>query len=355
ASGAMKDLEGTDYPVRHPEFRYKTEFQSHEPEIEEKQNLIRLSQTANGALFLFSTNDKNIKFWKVLFYDCLFRYCFSFTFYAEYLNTMLLYSYISKDNDYSFPTGDIPSMQLPAVELTLDYFLPVTRCRRVYTHAHDYHIYSISNNSDGETFISADDLRINLWNLERSNQSFNIVDVKPANMEDIIASVLDVKFAKGGRDILSCDYMMLKVHTFTNLIGAFDDICYLGIGYLWDINMDSGPLSTFQFECCLSEEWLQVLTGMFEIHINFFEFILLFSNNTPAISSECLVFPRESPEGDANGNSFDHTTKLLHLAWHPTENSIACLRPTVCTCTMLEEKRKHPQIEKEALATCETE
>ena len=39
--------------------------------------------------------------------------------------------------------------------------------------------------SDGETFISADDLRINLWNLEISNQSFNIVDVKPANMEDL--------------------------------------------------------------------------------------------------------------------------------------------------------------------------
>lgn len=27
---------------------------------------------------------------------------------------------------------------------------------------------------------------------------------------------------------------------------------------------------------------------------------------------------------DANGNTFDFTTKLLHLAWHPTENSIAC-------------------------------
>lgn len=39
--------------------------------------------------------------------------------------------------------------------------------------------------SDGETFVSADDLRINLWNLEISNQSFNIVDVKPANMEDL--------------------------------------------------------------------------------------------------------------------------------------------------------------------------
>lgn len=46
--------------------------------------------------------------------------------------------------------------------------------------------------SDGETFISADDLRINLWNLEISNQSFNIVDVKPANMEDLTGKLLDI-------------------------------------------------------------------------------------------------------------------------------------------------------------------
>ncbi|MBA0712897.1 hypothetical protein Golax_011969 [Gossypium laxum] len=69
-----RDLERTDYPIsRHPEFRYKTEFQSHEPEfdylksleIEEKINKIRWCQTANSALFLLSANDKTIKFWKV--------------------------------------------------------------------------------------------------------------------------------------------------------------------------------------------------------------------------------------------------------------------------------------------------
>ncbi|RVW43966.1 Serine/threonine protein phosphatase 2A 55 kDa regulatory subunit B beta isoform [Vitis vinifera] len=32
----------------------------------------------------------------------------------------------------------------------------------------------------------------------------------------------------------------------------------------------------------------------------------------------------ESPAVDANGNAFDLSTKLLHLAWHPTENSLAC-------------------------------
>lgn len=37
-------------------------------EIEEKINKIRWCQTANGAVFLLSTNDKTIKFWKVANY-----------------------------------------------------------------------------------------------------------------------------------------------------------------------------------------------------------------------------------------------------------------------------------------------
>jgi serine/threonine-protein phosphatase 2A regulatory subunit B len=45
--------------------------------------------------------------------------------------------------------------------------------RRVFANAHAYHINSISLNSDGETYISSDDLRINLWNLGISDQSFS--------------------------------------------------------------------------------------------------------------------------------------------------------------------------------------
>jgi serine/threonine-protein phosphatase 2A regulatory subunit B len=59
------------------------------------------------------------------------------------------------------------------------------QCRRVFSNAHAYHINSIAINSDQETFISADDLRVNLWNLEVTDQSFNIVDIKPTNMEDL--------------------------------------------------------------------------------------------------------------------------------------------------------------------------
>ncbi|XP_065854763.1 serine/threonine protein phosphatase 2A 55 kDa regulatory subunit B beta isoform-like [Euphorbia lathyris] len=292
-------MERMDYPItRHPEFRYKTEFQSPEPEfdylksleIEEKINKIRWCQTANGALFLLSTNDKTIKFWKVQEKK------------VKKISEMnvdpskavgngtvassstpssakpilanggwLEKSYSCPSNDFTFPAGGISSLRLPVV--TSNETSLVARCRRVYAHAHDYHINSISNNSDGETFISADDLRINLWNLEISSQSFNIVDVKPANMEDltevitsaefhpshcntlaysssrgsirlidlrqsalcdshaklfeeqeapgsrsffteIIASISDIKFAKDGRHILSRDYMTLKLYIY---------------------------------------------------------------------------------------------------------------------------------------------
>jgi serine/threonine-protein phosphatase 2A regulatory subunit B len=49
--------------------------------------------------------------------------------------------------------------------------------RRVFANAHTYHINSISVNSDGATYLSADDLRINLWHLEKNDQSFSILCV----------------------------------------------------------------------------------------------------------------------------------------------------------------------------------
>ena len=68
--------------------------------------------------------------------------------------------------------------------------------RRIFANAHTYHINSISVNSDGETYLSADDLRINLWHMEITDQSFNIVDIKPANMEELTevrASLHEIK------------------------------------------------------------------------------------------------------------------------------------------------------------------
>ena len=57
--------------------------------------------------------------------------------------------------------------------------------RKVFEGAHAYNINSVAFNSDGETFISTDDLRINLWNVNISNEAFGIVDIKPENMDEL--------------------------------------------------------------------------------------------------------------------------------------------------------------------------
>lgn len=65
------------------------------------------------------------------------------------------------------------SGQLKLPKLTHHDTIVAAVPRKVYANAHAYHINSISINSDGETYISADDLRINLWNLNISDQSFS--------------------------------------------------------------------------------------------------------------------------------------------------------------------------------------
>ena len=67
--------------------------------------------------------------------------------------------------------GSGVNLRLP--RLTLHETIVAAVPRKIYANAHAYHINSISVNSDGETYISADDLRINLWNLNISDQSFS--------------------------------------------------------------------------------------------------------------------------------------------------------------------------------------
>lgn len=67
-----------------------------------------------------------------------------------------------------------PNLRLPRMAFHDNIVAAVPR--KVYANAHAYHINSISINSDGETYMSADDLRINLWNLNISDQSFSTLN-----------------------------------------------------------------------------------------------------------------------------------------------------------------------------------
>ncbi|KAA8499141.1 Serine/threonine protein phosphatase 2A 55 kDa regulatory subunit B beta isoform [Porphyridium purpureum] len=255
-----------------PEFRFWTQFQSHEPEfdylksmeIEEKINQIRWVRQVNGAYRLVSSNDKTIKLWRISERD---------------QKNVTSFSVDSIADRGSRNTKSVAGLHLPALASAG----PVVTAtpRRTFSGAHTYHINSISMNSDDETFLSADDLRVNLWNLNAGGVGFNILDIKPDNMEDltevitaaefhphhcnlfmhsssrglvklvdlragalcegwvrefeepedpganqsffseIIASISDIKFSPDGRYILTRDYMTLR---------------------LWDVNMERQPV-----------------------------------------------------------------------------------------------------------------
>nr|XP_042124636.1 serine/threonine-protein phosphatase 2A 55 kDa regulatory subunit B delta isoform-like [Peromyscus maniculatus bairdii] len=304
------------------EYNVYSTFQSHEPEfdylksleIEEKINKIRWLPQQNAAHFLLSTNDKTIKLWKISERDKR----------AE--------GYNLKDEDGRLRDPfRITALRVPILK-PMDLMVEAS-LQRIFANAHTYHINSISVNGDHETYLSADDLRINLWHLEITDRSFNIVDIKPANMQEltevitaaefhphqcnvfvysgskgtirlcdmrssalcdrhakffeepedpssksffseIISSISDVKFSHSGRYMMTRDYLSVKV---------------------WDLNMEGRPVEIHQvheylrsklcslyendcifdkFECCWNGSDSAIMTGSYN---NFFR---MFGRNT---------------------------------------------------------------------------
>lgn len=177
------------------EYRFYTEFQSHEPEfdylksleIEEKINKIKWCKRQNAAHFLLSTNDKTIKLWKI------FEKSLKVVAENNLSDGIRSSSYITSPELLKLPRMSHHDTIIASVP------------RKIYSNAHAYHINSISISSDGETYISADDLRINLWNLNIADQSFNIVDIKPVNMEELTEVITSAEFHP-----LHCNQFMLS-------------------------------------------------------------------------------------------------------------------------------------------------
>ncbi|KAI8831941.1 hypothetical protein CcCBS67573_g04669 [Chytriomyces confervae] len=366
------------------EYKFLTEFQSHEPEfdylksleIEEKINKIRWCKRQNAAHFLLTTNDKTIKLWKV----------------AE-KSIKLLSETNAPEGVRKPPFSASANLKIPKMVYQDTMMAAVPR--RVYQNAHTYHINSVSVNSDGETYLSADDLRVNLWSLNSAEQSFNIVDIKPVNMEEltevitacefhpnhcnlfaystskgvvklndmrtaalcdnpaeafavdedpssrsffseIISSISDISFSQDGRFILARDYLTLKV---------------------WDIKMSAKPVQVVnihehlkgklcdlyendcifdKFECMFSGDGRNVMTGSYN---NFFQIhdtktqnnIILQADNNAFKSKKAAaaalakkgVSKRSKRDVFLDVDGLDFSKKILHASWHPRENIIA--------------------------------
>ncbi|CAB1113443.1 unnamed protein product [Ectocarpus sp. CCAP 1310/34] len=167
---------------RTSDFKFFTEFQSHEAEfdylksleIEEKINAIKWCPRVNDALFLLATNDKTVKLWKVR---------------EKQMKKVTTTMPNSVREGIGRRKG---ALTLPQVSVAGTAV--ATSLRRVFANAHTYHVNSVDPNSDGEHFISADDLRINMWNLEITDRSFNILDMKPKSMEELTEVITAATF-----------------------------------------------------------------------------------------------------------------------------------------------------------------
>lgn len=87
----------------------------------------------------------------------------------------------------------------------------VVRPERIFESGHAYNINGIAFNPDGETFVSSDDLRINLWQLTNKDEAFMLVDMKPENMEELNEVITCIDFHP-----TSCNYLVYASTRGTN-------------------------------------------------------------------------------------------------------------------------------------------
>ena len=81
----------------------------------------------------------------------------------------------TQDGTMDLNPHDISVLKIPKLQPTS--LMIEASPRKIFSNAHTYHINSIAINSDDETYLSADDLRINLWHLQRTDQSFSILSL----------------------------------------------------------------------------------------------------------------------------------------------------------------------------------
>ncbi|KAI2658275.1 Serine/threonine-protein phosphatase 2A 55 kDa regulatory subunit B delta isoform [Labeo rohita] len=308
----QREQESKNRPSSRGEYNVYSTFQSHEPEfdylksleIEEKINKIRWLPQQNAAHFLLSANDKTIKLWKISERD---KRAEGYNLKDEdgrlrdpFRITTLRVS-LSHLFQWHFEL-QVQPVKVPVL-MPMDLMVEASP-RRIFANAHTYHINSISVNSDYETYLSADDLRINLWHLEITDRSFSIlyaisdvplpillkhvlpyiVDIKPANMEELTEVITAAEchphqcnvfvYSSSKGTIRLCDMRAAALcdrHSkffeepedpssrsfFSEIISSISDVKFSHSGrymmtrdYLsvkvWDLNMENRPVETYQ-------------------------------------------------------------------------------------------------------------
>jgi len=133
--------------------------------LEEKINAIEFINNKQSALQMLTTNDRIIKLWRI--------------------DRKL----VRQSTRCQMKNG---LLTLPRTQVVGENFEGSER--KQYKNCHNYNINSLSQSPDGENFLSADDLRVNLWSIENNLLAFNIVDLKPPNIEELAEVITHVEY-----------------------------------------------------------------------------------------------------------------------------------------------------------------
>jgi len=336
------------------EYRFHAEFQSHEAEfdclksieVSEKINQIQFLPRFNAGHLLLTTNEKTIKLWKI--------------------HRRRAFRAATPPLDYP------PEVYIPKCKGLEEVMNADTKI--VFDNGHSYHINSLSISSDQETFISSDDLRIVLWPFSSSNDAFNIVDLKPENLDDLTMVITSASFnpkdcaqfayatSKGTvhlcdlRSSALCDTCAKtfgieedKVETsyFSEIIKNISGMKYSQDGRfivtrdfmslrLWDLAMEREPVKTItihgryqhrladfyendsifdKFECALNYNGTQMVTGSYSRRFGIYD----------VTSSDYLdmIAGRVPPTPLPVSEDVDFGHSVLHVALHPKQNILA--------------------------------
>jgi serine/threonine-protein phosphatase 2A regulatory subunit B len=189
-------------------------------------------------------------------------------------------------------------LMLPETDIVSERFEGTER--KQFKNCHQYNINSLSVSADGESFLSADDLRVNLWNLDDNILAYNVVDLKPDNIEELSEVITYVEhhptrsdlflFSSSKGYVCTCDLRMnsrfvkgkntalymveeepSRKNFFTNIVNSvsrakFSPLAddpyifsrdYLGV-HVWDIRYTRTPARSFNVTDYLEKRLCEV-------------------------------------------------------------------------------------------------
>ncbi len=354
------------------EYRFYSEYQAHENEfdalkstdIEPRVTSLCWTHHTPSTQHLLSANDKSLKLWTLRDRVVRSRVQGAPGTRGEYLG----------EGDYALPaTAPLHAMT-------------VAQCKQSYRGAHTYHVHSVAACADRATFISADDLSVNMWHYEHPDQSFALVNMRPAVLEEITevatrltahpdhASLLALATSRGCIRLLdtrtrsTCDGYArcferseepLHKSFFSEVVHCASDAKFAKDGrhmvsrdyfniYVWDLAMEHRPVATVpvhdylrahtcdlyendclfdQFRVAVSPDGQQVVSGSYHNH-----FVV---HNLTTSHEAGARPPRRAGKGKAgkrraqqqvetpNIAFMDFSRRALHVAWHPQLDVLA--------------------------------